>query len=49
VTEIDDDIAIFYGWLDGITQVALRDDIDVRIGFGKIDNSSSHAPSRANH
>jgi hypothetical protein len=49
VTEIDDDIAILYGWLYRVAQVALRDDIDVRIGFGKIDNSSSHAPSRANH
>src|SRR5947199_10402455 len=47
MTEIDRHIAIFHGWLDWVAYIALRDDVDLRIGFGKIDNGFPHAPGRA--
>src|SRR6266487_5350824 len=47
MTEIDRHIAIFHGWLDWVAYIALRDNVDLRIGFGKIDNGFPHAPSRA--
>src|SRR6266705_335480 len=57
VTEIDHDIAISHRRFDGITQIALRDDLDIRIALGKsasrtdsscgeIDNRFTHAPGR---
>src|SRR5438034_10332441 len=46
VTEIDHDIAIFHRRFDGIPQITLRDDLDIRIALGKIDNRFSHSAGR---
>src|SRR5438876_2438559 len=43
VTEIDHDIGIFHGRFDGVSQIALRDDLYVGIVPGKIDNRFSHS------
>ena len=48
MTEIDRYIAIIHGRLEWIAQIALCDDVDLRIGPGKIDNRFSHAPGHAN-
>ena len=47
VTEINHHVATFYRRLDRIAEIALRGDLNRRIGLRKFDNSFSHAPSRA--
>ena len=48
LTEIDHNIAIFHSRFDWIPEIAFCDDVDIRIVAGKIDNSFTHAPGRAN-
>src|SRR5882762_2754900 len=47
VAEIDRDIAILQGRFDRIAEIALRDDVDLRITFGQIDNRLPHSTARS--
>ena len=48
VTEINRHAATFYRWLDRIAEIALRGDLNRRIGLREFDNGFPHAPSCAN-
>src|SRR6266853_5597826 len=43
MTEIDRHIALCHRRFDCVTEIALRDDLDLRIALGKIDNRFSHS------
>src|SRR6202011_3836038 len=43
MTEINRDVAIFDGWIDCIAEIALRDNVDLWIVLGQIDNRLAHS------
>src|SRR2546421_10144902 len=48
ITEIDRDIAILQRRIDRVPNVALRDDVDLRIVPGQIENRLAHSTARPN-
>src|ERR1700736_135108 len=48
VTEINRDVAIFHDGVDRVAEITLRDDVDLRIGFGEIENRLAHSTARSN-
>src|SRR5260370_7986694 len=47
ITEVDRNIAILDRWLDRVAEIALRDDLDLRVVPGKIDNRLAHSTARS--
>src|SRR5207302_8438885 len=48
ITEIDCDVAILQRRVDRVSDVALRDDVDLRIAAGQIENRLAHSTARPN-
>src|SRR5438132_8535633 len=48
VTEIDRDVASLQRGIDGVAEIALRDDVDLGIVFRQIANRLTHSTFRAN-
>src|SRR6202011_3170190 len=46
VTEINRDAGIFHGECDLVAEITLRDDVDLRMGFGEIENRLAHSTAR---
>src|SRR5882762_2479675 len=46
IAEVDRNVASLDGWIDRVAQIALRDDVDLRIVLGQIGNRLAHSTAR---